>query len=133
MTFPLGAIRGTLIEHGDGTVSYRKTGALVDTFRVRIADVTGFATGGMVSLTTRMFRVIGGGTELAATDITRGGAELVESWFRAHPDFGSNHRAAAIRAAPSNVADELVKLAALKEAGHLTEEEFATQKARLLG
>jgi hypothetical protein len=34
---------------------------------------------------------------------------------------------------PSSVADELAKLAGLREAGHLTEDEFAAQKARVLG
>ena len=33
---------------------------------------------------------------------------------------------------PSGVADELAKLAQLKDAGILTEEEFNAQKARLL-
>lgn len=32
-----------------------------------------------------------------------------------------------------SVADELAKLAALRDAGHLSEDEFAAQKARLLG
>jgi hypothetical protein len=35
-------------------------------------------------------------------------------------------------ASPLSVADELAKLAQLKEAGVLTEEEFAAQKAKLL-
>ncbi len=36
-------------------------------------------------------------------------------------------------AAPASVADEIAKLVALKEAGHLSDEEFAVQKARALG
>lgn len=40
--------------------------------------------------------------------------------------------AGATRADGSSLADELDKLAALKEKGHLTAEEFAAQKARLL-
>lgn len=40
--------------------------------------------------------------------------------------------AGAIRADGASLADELDKLAALKEKGHLTPEEFAAQKAKLL-
>jgi hypothetical protein len=36
-------------------------------------------------------------------------------------------------AAPLSVADELGKLAALRDAGVLSEDEFAAQKAKLLG
>ena len=36
-------------------------------------------------------------------------------------------------ASPTSVADELAKLVQLRDAGALTEEEFAAQKARLLG
>ena len=36
-------------------------------------------------------------------------------------------------AAPSGSADELVKSAQLRDSGVLTEAEFATQKAKLLG
>jgi hypothetical protein len=40
---------------------------------------------------------------------------------------------AAEPAAPGSLADELAKLAALRDSGVLTEAEFAAQKARLLG
>src|SRR5258708_34938909 len=40
---------------------------------------------------------------------------------------------AAAQAPPASVADELVKLAQLRDVGALTDEEFAAQKARLLG
>jgi hypothetical protein len=36
-------------------------------------------------------------------------------------------------AAPASVADELAKLAKLRDAGALTDDEFAAQKAKLLG
>ena len=38
----------------------------------------------------------------------------------------------ASRPAPASVAEELMKLASLRDAGVLTEDEFAVQKARLL-
>jgi hypothetical protein len=41
--------------------------------------------------------------------------------------------APAVPVAPSSMADELVKLAGLRDSGILTEEEFAVQKAKLLG
>ena len=40
---------------------------------------------------------------------------------------------AAAVSAPASVADELAKLVQLREAGALTDEEFAAQKAKLLG
>lgn len=46
---------------------------------------------------------------------------------------GSAPSAAPSSAAPASVADELAKLVQLRDAGALTEEEFAMQKARLLG
>jgi hypothetical protein len=42
-------------------------------------------------------------------------------------------RPAALTAPTVSVAEELTKLAGLRDAGVLTEDEFATQKARLLG
>jgi hypothetical protein len=41
-------------------------------------------------------------------------------------------RATPVAAAPSSVADELAKLASLRDGGVLTEQEFAARKARLL-
>jgi hypothetical protein len=40
---------------------------------------------------------------------------------------------AVIPSSPASVADELTKLATLREQGHLTEAEFTVQKQRLLG
>ena len=42
-------------------------------------------------------------------------------------------QAAAQPAAPADPVAQLKELAALKEQGHLTDEEFAAQKARILG
>jgi hypothetical protein len=46
---------------------------------------------------------------------------------------GSGQAAAGQPAAPADPVAQLKELAALKEQGHLTEEEFAAQKARILG
>jgi Short C-terminal domain len=56
--------------------------------------------------------------------------------LEARPSAGASNSAASGTGqadAMSSVADELSKLAALLEKGHLTAEEFAAQKARLLG
>ena len=45
----------------------------------------------------------------------------------------SAERAAGQPAAPADPVAQLKELAALKEQGHLTDEEFAAQKARILG
>jgi hypothetical protein len=50
---------------------------------------------------------------------------------RKHP--GAEPPAAAQPAAPTDPVAQLKELAALKEQGHLTDEEFAAQKARILG
>jgi hypothetical protein len=75
-------------------------------------------------------RILGHGTELASVIINRGVSEKIEAWFRALPDFGRN---AAPQLEGRLIADELVKLAGLRDAGVLGDEEFAAQKARLLG
>jgi hypothetical protein len=46
---------------------------------------------------------------------------------------GAEQAAAGQPAAPADPIAQLKELAALKEQGHLTDEEFAAQKARILG
>jgi hypothetical protein len=46
---------------------------------------------------------------------------------------GAERSAAAQPAAPADPVAQLKEPAALKEQGHLTDEEFAAQKARILG
>jgi len=48
-------------------------------------------------------------------------------------DFINHKIAAGTGNAPASVADELAKLAGLRDQGILTDDEFATQKAKLLG
>lgn len=138
----LGFGNGTIIENGDGTASYRKPAEFTQAIRVRIADVTGFSVSKGDRALERTLKILGNGTELASVSVNHGVAEKVEAWFRAHPDFDGNKPAAPAPAAPAAVsqqldgrlvADELIKLAGLRDAGVLTEAEFQAQKARLLG
>ena len=125
---------GTIVEHPDGSASFRKPATLTDAFRVRISDVTGFSVSKGGKILERRLKVLGRGTDLASADVNHGAAEKIEAWFRAHPAFGQAPAGPAARDAspPSSVADELTKLAGLRNQGVLTDEEFAAQKARLL-
>jgi hypothetical protein len=81
--------------------------------------------------------LLGNGTELASVSVNHGVSEKIESYFRGHPDFGGNVQAVAPATQPpletsSLIADELTKLAQLRDVGVLTEDEFASQKAKLL-
>jgi hypothetical protein len=53
--------------------------------------------------------------------------------FRALRDFVQERMAAASSTASGSIADEISKLAGLRDQGILTEDEFAAQKAKLLG
>jgi hypothetical protein len=131
--YKLGTGAGTIRDNGDGTASYYASFGLGQpSFHVRIADVTGFAlSSGWV------FRILGNGVELASTPVARFAPHRIEAWFRAHPDFGRNADPSPAPAPPQLdgrlIADELTKLAGLRDAGVLTDEEFDNQKARLLG
>ena len=142
-THPLGMGRGGLTEFPDGTVEYRRMMEILPTFSVNIREVTGFSVRKATKEDTKRFKnarnteifaVQGSGTVLGEAPVTYGTAEKIEQWFRAHPDFGKDVKPAASTApsATVSVADELTKLAELKEAGVLTNEEFEAQKKRLL-
>lgn len=127
----LGFGNGKLIEGDDGTVTYVNAGSTPWT--VRPEDVTTFVRtpGGLTKCTVK---IIGHGTELAEVTMPPVAAMKVEEWFRAHPRFGGNGAEPAASSAPSGgLADELAKLAALRDQGVLTDDEFAAQKAKLLG
>ena len=142
----LGFGRGSIIDYGDGIVEYRPTGKVLPAFKVNIADVTGFSVrkatrhdrkNGASGL-QQVFVLQGSGTELATCPVNYGTAEKIEAWIRAHPSFRGNVPQNAPVAAPqgaalTNVADELAKLAQLRDAGVLSPEEFDRAKARLLG
>jgi hypothetical protein len=130
----LGFGRGTMIDNGDGTASYRKPASFTQAFRVRIADVTGFATGKGDKALERTLKILGNGTELASASVNHGVSEAIEAWFRARPEFRGTPQDAAKASQPGgSVADELTKLAGLRDAGVLSAAEFEEQKQRLLG
>lgn len=128
----LGFGNGALTEHPDGTMSYRKTGEMTQTFRVRVADVTGFLVTKDGKMMERTFHVLGAGTELARVSVNHGTSEKIEEVFRKHPDFSQGQAVEVVGAPVATMADEIRKLADLKEQGLLTEEEFSAAKATLL-
>ena len=140
----LGVGHGGFTDHGNGDVEYRPTGKLMPAFRLNVADVTGFATrrptkqdkkNGVSSL-QKVFVVLGAGTELAAVGVNATTPPKLEAWIRAHPNFRGNVTtvtSATAAPASSSLADELAKLAGLRDSGVLTAAEFDSAKARLLG
>lgn len=137
-THGLGIGAGSMIDNGDGTISYRATGKLTQAFRINIGDITGFAVRKDGKLLERTFVVLGNGTELGAVSVNHGTAEKIEEWIRQQPDFRGNTQQVSVSPAatpapsPALIADELLKLAQLRDAGVLTQDEFLAQKARLL-
>jgi hypothetical protein len=142
----LGVGNGRLVEYQDGSVAYYKGGQLTQAFRVPIAEVQGFSVVKGGKILERTLNIMGSGTSLASVSIPHGTAEKIEEWFRRHPRWRDNapvsaQAAATLRPAVSAVpatdnrlliADELRKLAELRDEGILTEEEFAARKALLL-
>jgi hypothetical protein len=88
----------------------------------------------------RTVNVMGAGTLLAAVSVNHGTAERIEDWFRRHPLFRDNtpltyrQLATAVPAHDDGllIADELRKLATLRDEGILTNSEFAGRKQALL-
>jgi hypothetical protein len=141
----LGVGSGSIIDHGDGTIEYRQTGKLLPAFKVNLADVTGFSVRKVTrqdkkngaSAFQQMLILQGSGTELATCAINHGTAAKIEAWIRAHPSFRGNvpqhgTGAASQGSVPVSIADELAKLAQLREAGVLSAGEFDQAKAKLL-
>jgi Short C-terminal domain len=138
--YALGFGNRRIIEYEDGTAAYIPGMSFTQAFRAKIADVTGFSVTKGGRMLERTINVLGNGTLLASASVNHGVSEKIEQWFRSHPDFGK--AAAGTLAAPTptitqatstaTVADELRKLAELRDQGILTEEEFAAQKAKLL-
>ena len=130
-THKLGALTGTIYEFPDGSASYREPAGLQPEFHVMISEITGFAfvTEGLTS----ELRVLGHGTTLATVaNVTPAGYAKIERWFRSHPLFRTAAHPTMSQAASTSTADELRKLADLRAAGILSEDEFAAQKAKLL-
>ena len=131
--YALGSGNGKIIEYEDGSAGYVPTMSFTQAFRVRIADVTGFSVTKSGKMLTRQINVLGNGTLLRSAEVNHGTAEKIEAWFKSHPLFGRSQRGAAEALSGSSVADEIAKLGQLRQQGLLTEEEFAAQKAKLLG
>ncbi|XVV17108.1 SHOCT domain-containing protein [Actinoplanes sp. CA-131856] len=139
----LGFGNGSLIEHFDGTVEYRQTGKLMPALRVTVRDITGFSVRKVTrddkkrlnaSSMQQVLTIQGSGTDLAEVAVNYGTAQKIEQWFRAHPEFGQSAPSPAAPSPPAmSIADELTKLAQLRDAGVLSQEEFDAQKAKLLG
>jgi Short C-terminal domain len=131
----LGGGSGTMYRHSDGSASYRKMGAFTPEFRVNVADVTGFVVSRGDKVLERKFKIMGQGTDLATAEINHGAAEKIERWFREQTEFNSTATTVTPQApiAAPSMADELAKLASLRDQGILTAEEFVAQKAKILG
>jgi hypothetical protein len=137
----LGFGNGRLVEFEDGTVAYYKTGELTQAFRISVAEVQSFSVVKGGKMFERTLNVMGSGTTLASVSINHGTAEKIEEWFRRHPQFRDNapislqQMVASAAPVPSDglmVADELRKLATLRDEGILTVDEFASRKQLLL-
>jgi hypothetical protein len=140
----LGFGRGSIIEYDDGTIEYRQTGKLLPAFKVSIGDITGFSVRKATrqdkkdgaSALQQVLIVQGGGTELATCPVNHGTAEKIEAWVRAHESFRGNVPQSApvpVSQGAATLADELAKLAQLRDAGVLSSKEFDQAKAKLLG
>jgi hypothetical protein len=141
----LGLGHGSIIDYGGGVIEYRQTGRLMSAFKINVADVTGFSVRKATaqdkkngaSALQQVFAVQGGGTELASCAVNYGTAEKIEAWIRAHPSFRGNVPQSTSMSGPpisasTNIADELAKLAQLRDAGVLSPQEFDQAKAKLL-
>ena len=138
----LGFGNGRLVEFEDGTVAYYKTGEFTQAFRVGIAEVQSFSVVKNGKMLERTVNVMGAGTLLASVSVNHGTAERIEEWFRRHPLFRDNAPLTyqqLATAAPAGghedgllIADELRKLATLRDEGILTDAEFAGRKEALL-
>ena len=121
-----------------------RRGKLIPAFKVNVADVAGVSVRKATKQdrkngASRLQQVIalqGGGTELASCPVNHGTAAKIEAWIRAHPSFRSNasQTAPALQVGASvDIADQLLKLAQLRDSGVLSPQEFDQAKAKLLG
>jgi Short C-terminal domain len=141
----LGFGNGSIIEYGGGGIEYRQTGKVLPAFKVDIADVTGFSvrkatrqgSKNGASALQQVLVLQGSGTELATCPVNYGTAQKIEALIRKHPSFRGNVPQNAPIGRPQgtaqvNIADELTKLAQLRDTGVLSPEEFDQAKAKLL-
>lgn len=119
----------TLIhEYPDGTAEYLRR--LTTHFRVRICDVTGFSrTKGLKWSDDPTLNLLGQGTVIASVPKCPSRiCDEIERWFRSHALFGGG----GTQGGAKSVADELRKLADLRNDGILSEAEFQIEKGKLL-
>ena len=142
----LGFGNGRLVEYEDGTVAYYKGGELTQAFRVSIAEVQSFSVVKGRKMLERTLNVMGSGTLLASVSVPHGTPEKIEEWFRRHPLFRDNAPVSLqqmVTAPPGPppaangdgdllIADELRKLASLRDDGILTDAELTARKQVLL-
>ena len=141
----LGFGNGSIIDHGDGIAEYRQTGKLLPAFKFNVADVTGFSVRKATrqdkkngaSALQQVIVLHGSGTEIASCAVSYGTAPKIEAWVREHPLFRGNVLqesgiAVPLAVRPESLADELAKLAQLRDAGVLSPDEFEQAKVKLL-
>jgi len=137
----LGFGNGKILEYPDGTAAYVKSMEFTHAFRVHISDVTGFSVTKNGKMLERRLHILGNGSTLAFVDVNHGTSELIEEWFRRHKLFHGNVSRSVptptgppvpTGTGPEMIADELRKLAQLRNEGILSDQEFEEQKAKLL-
>jgi hypothetical protein len=131
----LGFGSGTILEHRDGSVSYRQSGSVTPAFRLNLADVTGFVVTKAPPGATfpRRLHLMGHGTELVVVEVRHGVAEKIEAWFKNHSNFSRGSLTVASQGgAKIDVLDQLERLGKLRDGGVLTEEEFQAKKREFL-
>lgn len=127
----LGFAVGSVFVWPDGSVSFTKAVTFIEAFRCRPEDVTGFSeTRGGKKRMEFTLHVFGQGGEMFTASVNGGTATRLERWFREHGYL--QPRNVGPTAGAVSVADELAKLAALRDQGILTQAEFEAAKRRLL-
>ncbi len=74
----LGTGSGRIVEYEDGSAGYIPVGSFSQTFRVQIADVTGFSVTKGARMFERTINVLGNGTMLASASVAHGTPEKIE-------------------------------------------------------
>lgn len=123
---------------------YASNGKVLPAFKLRVRDVVGFSVRKATrddkkrlkaSSLQEVLTVRGSGTTLAEVAVNYGTAQKIEDWFRAHMEFGQGALGQAPQAvtqvASVSIADELMKLAQLRDAGVISADEFDAQKSKL--
>lgn len=131
----LGRGSGAIIDSGDGTVLWTCMSPQAS-FRLRVADISGFSVTSSPKLMESTFNIFGNGTTLASVSVLAGTPRKIETWLRSHPDFAGGVKTSPAETSAANqgldLTDQIARLAALHDQGVLTDDEFSAMKARLL-